>query len=165
MLCYVTQLSLTFLEAQGPRRHTRPYKSPLECLCTVMVCSGSHRTVFCHVVVFFHKNPISLSATESQNGILSIPACIALIFHKAKHSGLSPQRWPCDKERISVCLNAFCVRQKLKTVTHTHTQKKCLPRMCLLSKVIFARWALMKRQSNHFDLHFHIFYFLSCAHT
>ena len=46
-------------------------------------------------------------------------------FTKKKLSGLSPRRWPCDKARMNVCLFAFLVAQKLKTVKWKKKNPPC----------------------------------------
>ena len=81
--------------------------------------------------------------------VLSVPACSTLIFHKRKHSGGSPQRWPCDKAPVSVCSFASSVVQKWKTVNNKREILFLL--ICSLSEVVASHWDLMKRQLQSFS--------------
>lgn len=114
MLCYVTYFSLLLLEVlEGiPGLISHPWVKLGVCA-SVMVCSCGDETFFLVPSYFFLFLFLKI---KSASLWLKVKLESVLSTKKKK------QRWPCDEAWMSVCLLAFSVAQKWKTVK----QKSCL---------------------------------------
>lgn len=78
-----------------------------------------------------------------------------LFFFQVSTVHLSPLKWPCDKAQMSICLFAFFVGYKWKSVKQNA--------ICRCAPLQTARWDLMRRQP--IIVVYSFVFFSSCLHT